>query len=55
LSEAQNATDALALAFNEQYLELQQQMQDENRQFSLSSEVDKSKHDDARNSIDNLR
>ena len=42
-------------SFNMQYLQLQQQMQDENRRFSLLSNIMKEKHDTAKNSISNLR
>jgi hypothetical protein len=42
-------------SFNLQYLGLQQQMQDESRQFSLLSNIMKTKHDTAKNSINNLR
>jgi hypothetical protein len=42
-------------SFNLQYLGLQQQMQDESRRFTLVSNIMKTKHDTARNSINNLR
>ena len=42
-------------SFNLQYLQLQQWMQDENRQFALQSNIMKTKHDTAKNSISNLR
>jgi len=42
-------------SFNLQYLGLQQQMQDESRRFSLLSNIMKTKHDTAKNSISNLR
>ena len=42
-------------SFNMQYLGLQQQMQDESRQFTLLSNIMKTKHDTAKNSISNLR
>ncbi len=38
-----------------QYLTLQQRMQDESRRFSLLANIMKTKHDTARNSINNLR
>lgn len=41
--------------FNVQYLQLQQKMQDESRQFTLLSNVMKTKHDTAKNSISNIR
>jgi hypothetical protein len=40
---------------NLQYLMLQQQMQDENRRYSVISNVLKTKHDTAKNSIGNVR
>lgn len=42
-------------SFNLQYLELQQKMQNENRQFSLISNIMKTKHDTATNAINNVR
>lgn len=42
-------------SFNMQYLGLQQQMQDESRRFTLLSNIMKTKHDTAKNSISNLR
>ena len=42
-------------SFNMQYLNLQQRMQDESRRFSLLSNILKTKHDTAKNSISNLR
>jgi hypothetical protein len=42
-------------SFNMQYLGLQQQMQDESRRFTLVSNIMKTKHDTAKNSISNLR
>ncbi len=42
-------------SFNLQYLQLQQKMQDENRQFTMLSNVMKTKHDTAKNSISNIR
>jgi hypothetical protein len=41
--------------FSEQYLELIQKMQSENRQFTLMSNIMKNKHDTAKNSINNIR
>ena len=41
--------------FNLQYLQLQQKMQQDNRQFTLISNIMKAKHDTAKNAIDNLR
>ncbi len=42
-------------AFNLQYLQLQQDMQNESRKFSVISNIMKTKHDTAKNSISNLR
>ena len=42
-------------SFNLQYLALQERMQDESRRFSLLSNIMKTKHDTAKNSISNLR
>ena len=43
------------MSFNLQYLMLQNQMQNENRQFALVSNIMKTKHDTAKNSISNIR
>jgi hypothetical protein len=43
------------MSFNMQYLMLQQHMQDENRRFTLLSNIMKTKHDTAENSISNVR
>ncbi len=45
-------TDAV---FNLQFLQIQQQMQQENREFTLLSNIMKTKHDTARNAIENVR
>ena len=42
-------------SFNLQYLQLQQQMQQENRQFTLVSNIMKTKHDTAKAAINNVR
>lgn len=42
-------------SFNLQYLGLQQKMQAENRQFTMISNIMKTKHDTARNAINNVR
>jgi len=42
-------------SFSMQYLALQQKMQDENRRFTLLSNIMKTKHDTAKNSISNIR
>lgn len=42
-------------SFNLQYLSLQQNMQAENRQFTTLSNIMKTKHDTAKNAINNVR
>jgi hypothetical protein len=49
-----NATRQLQerdMSFNLQYLSLQQKLQDENRRFTLMSNIMKAKHDTAKNAI----
>jgi hypothetical protein len=41
-------------SFSEQYLELQSQMQSENRSFTAVSNIMKTKHDTVKNSINNI-
>jgi hypothetical protein len=41
--------------FNLQYLQLQQKIQGENRQFTALSNVMKTKHDTAKNALSNLK
>jgi hypothetical protein len=55
LLQAIKDLDQMSQSFNMQYLGLQQQMQNENRQFTLVSNIMKTKHDTAKNSIDNIR
>ncbi|MGA2483911.1 MAG: hypothetical protein ABSF92_12430 [Candidatus Acidiferrales bacterium] len=55
LVPAMKQLEEMNQSFNLQYLGLQQQMQDESRQFSLLSNIMKTKHDTAKNSINNLR
>jgi len=43
------------MSFNLQYLQLQNQMQNENRQFTMVSNIMKTKHDTVKNSISNIR
>ena len=43
------------MSFNLQYLQLQSQMQNENRQYSAVSNIMKTKHDTVKNSISNIR
>jgi hypothetical protein len=42
-------------SFDQQHLRLQQQMQNENRQFTTLSNVMKTKHDTVKNAISNIR
>jgi hypothetical protein len=43
------------MSFNLQYLQLQSQMQNENRQFTAVSNIMKTKHDTVKNTISNIR
>lgn len=45
----------LQMSFNLQYLQLQSQMQHENRSYTAVSNIMKTKHDTAKNSISNVR
>jgi len=54
-AEAQRRMQEMNMSFNLQYLQLQQNMQMENRQFTLMSNIMKVKHDTARNAINNVR
>jgi hypothetical protein len=45
----------MQMSFNLQYLQLQNQMQNENRQFTMLSNIMKTRHDTVRNSISNVR
>jgi hypothetical protein len=45
----------MQMSFNLQYLNLQNKMQGENRQYSTISNVLKTKHDTTKNSINNIR
>ena len=51
----QEQTSEMSQSFNLQYLGLQQAMQDENRRFTLVSNIMKTKHDTAKNAINNIR
>ncbi len=55
VAAAQKQLMEMNQSFNMQYLGLQQQMQDESRRFTLLSNIMKTKHDTAKNSISNLR
>ena len=43
------------MSFNLQYLQLQSQMQNENRSYTAVSNIMKTRHDTVRNSIPNIR
>jgi ribulose kinase len=43
------------MSFNLQYLQLQSQMQHENRSYTAISNIMKTKHDTVKNSISNVR
>ena len=45
----------VSMSYNTQYLALQTQMQNENRQYTTISNVMKTKHDTVKNSISNVR
>ena len=55
LSEAIEQMAEMSRGFNIQYLDLQKQMQDENRRYALVSQIMKTKHDTAKGAIDNIR
>lgn len=49
------ATQETQMRFNMQYLQLQSQMQSENRSYTAVSNIMKTKHETIKNSIDNVR
>ena len=55
LMQATQQMQETQMSFNLQYLELQNQMQNENRQFTMVSNIMKTKHDTVKNSISNIR
>jgi hypothetical protein len=55
LMEATREMAEMNQSFNLQYLQLQQKMQGDNRQFTLMSNIMKVKHDTAKNAINNVR
>ena len=57
LKHSQTTKSVLAMkqSFNLQYLQLQQNMQQQNRQFTLMSNIMKVKHDTAKSAINNVR
>jgi len=54
-SELQQLNADTQMSFNLQYLQLQSQMQHENRSYTAISNIMRTKHDTARNSISNIR
>ncbi len=55
LTSATKEMQEMNQSFNLQYLQLQQNMQAENRQFTLISNIMKTKHDTAKAAIQNIR
>lgn len=55
LVETQRLMQLESFAFNQQYLQLQNEMQRESRQFTAVSNVMKVRHDSAKASINNVR
>ncbi|MBZ5548150.1 MAG: hypothetical protein LAO22_09405 [Acidobacteriia bacterium] len=55
LLEATRQMQETQMSFNLQYLQLQNQMQNENRSYTAVSNILKTKHDTVKNSINNIR
>ena len=55
LMQATQRMQETQMSFNLQYLQLQNQMQEENRQYTAVSNIMKTKHDTVKNSISNIR
>jgi hypothetical protein len=55
LVQATQQMQEMQMSFNLQYLMLQENMQEEERQFTLLSNIMKTKYDTAKNSIANIR
>ncbi|HXH48486.1 MAG TPA: hypothetical protein VNM47_03860 [Terriglobia bacterium] len=55
LIEAARQLQETQMSFSRQYLQLQNQMQNENRQFTMVSNIMKTRHDTAKNAISNIR
>lgn len=55
LMSATQSIQEMNMSFNLQYLQLQQDMQSQNRQFTLVSNIMKVKHDTAKAAINNVR
>ena len=55
LLDATKQMQETQMSFNLQYLQLQSQMQHENRSYTAISNIMKTKHDTVKNSIGNIR
>jgi len=55
LLQATKQMEEIQMSFNLQYLQLQSQMQNENRSYTALSNIMKTKHDTVKNSISNVR
>jgi hypothetical protein len=55
ISKQKQLLEEMNQSFSMQYLALQENMQNESRRFSLISNIMKTKHDTAKNAINNLR
>ncbi len=55
LMNTTNSMQEMQIRFNLQYLQLQSQMQNENRSYTTISNIMKTKHDTVKNSISNTR
>jgi DNA repair exonuclease SbcCD ATPase subunit len=55
LAEAARQLQETQMSFSLQYLQLQNQMQNENRNYTMVSNVMKTRHDTVKNSISNIR
>jgi hypothetical protein len=55
LMQATQNMQETQMSFNLQYLQLQDSMQNDNRQFTMVSNIMKTKHDTVKNSISNIR
>ncbi|HWR01957.1 MAG TPA: hypothetical protein VN371_08815 [Chlorobaculum sp.] len=54
-TKSQESMQETQMSFNMQYLQLQSQMQNENRSYTAVSNIMKTKHDTVKNSISNIR
>src|SRR5271165_2036042 len=55
LMQATQQMQEMQMSFNLQYLQLQQQMQQESRQYTEVSNIMKSRHDTVKNAISNMK